>query len=141
MPDYDYLYEILSQALKSSGGVEDGKYDWMALKEGPHGEVKEIRSLVTGQTHCSCTRYNLPTGLIGHEKVRQPLSGSGATRYVHTSCQALHPHSQLRLDQAYYRATLPQSLNTQKQQDQEHGADGFLQRLGEILCCTGSRRE
>jgi hypothetical protein len=141
MPDYDYLYKLLSQALKSSGGVEDGKYDWMTLKKRPHGEVKEIRSLATGQTHYSYTHYNLPTGLIGYGKVKQSLQGSGAIRYVPTSCQALHPYSQLRLDQAYYPATLPQSLNAQKQHDQEHRADGPLQRLRGILGCTGSRRE
>ncbi|KAK3381270.1 kinase-like domain-containing protein [Podospora didyma] len=28
-PDYDYLRELFTQALKDAGGVEDGEYDWM----------------------------------------------------------------------------------------------------------------
>ena len=28
-PDYDYLRELFTQALKETGGVEDGEYDWM----------------------------------------------------------------------------------------------------------------
>lgn len=30
-PDYDYLRELFTQALKSTGEVEDGEYDWMKL--------------------------------------------------------------------------------------------------------------
>jgi casein kinase 1 len=30
-PDYDYLRELFTQALKNTGEVEDGEYDWMKL--------------------------------------------------------------------------------------------------------------
>jgi casein kinase 1 len=30
-PDYDYLRELFTQALKDAGGVEDGEYDWMKM--------------------------------------------------------------------------------------------------------------
>lgn len=30
-PDYDYLRELFTQALKETGGVEDGEYDWMKV--------------------------------------------------------------------------------------------------------------
>ncbi|KAL8419004.1 hypothetical protein RB594_002279 [Gaeumannomyces avenae] len=30
-PDYDYLRELFTQALKEAGGVEDGEYDWMKV--------------------------------------------------------------------------------------------------------------
>ncbi|KAK3331923.1 kinase-like domain-containing protein [Cercophora scortea] len=30
-PDYDYLRELFTQALKDAGGVEDGEYDWMKV--------------------------------------------------------------------------------------------------------------
>ncbi|KAK1762369.1 casein kinase I [Phialemonium atrogriseum] len=30
-PDYDYLRELFTQALKDTGGVEDGEYDWMKI--------------------------------------------------------------------------------------------------------------
>lgn len=32
-PDYDYLRELFSQALKDAGGVEDGEYDWMKVNK------------------------------------------------------------------------------------------------------------
>lgn len=30
-PDYDYLRELFTQALKNAGDVEDGEYDWMKI--------------------------------------------------------------------------------------------------------------
>ncbi|KAA8917661.1 hypothetical protein TRICI_000185 [Trichomonascus ciferrii] len=33
-PDYDYLRDLFTQALKSTGEVEDGDYDWMKLNGG-----------------------------------------------------------------------------------------------------------
>ena len=33
-PDYEYLRDLFSQALKSTGEVEDGEYDWMKLNGG-----------------------------------------------------------------------------------------------------------
>lgn len=30
-PDYDYLRELFTKALKDAGGVEDGEYDWMTM--------------------------------------------------------------------------------------------------------------
>lgn len=33
-PDYDYLRDLLTQALKNAGEVEDGEYDWMKLNNG-----------------------------------------------------------------------------------------------------------
>lgn len=33
-PDYDYLRDLFTQALKGTGEVEDGEYDWMKLNNG-----------------------------------------------------------------------------------------------------------
>lgn len=33
-PDYDYLRDLFTQALKSTGETEDGEYDWMKLNGG-----------------------------------------------------------------------------------------------------------
>ena len=30
-PDYDYLRDLFTQALKETGGVEDGEYDWLKI--------------------------------------------------------------------------------------------------------------
>lgn len=32
-PDYDYLRDLFTQALKDAGGVEDGEYDWMKKQD------------------------------------------------------------------------------------------------------------
>ncbi|OAA33248.1 Protein kinase-like domain protein [Moelleriella libera RCEF 2490] len=32
-PDYDYLRELFTQALKNTGEVEDGEYDWMKISK------------------------------------------------------------------------------------------------------------
>ncbi|KAG9517991.1 CK1/CK1/CK1-G protein kinase, partial [Aureobasidium melanogenum] len=38
-PDYDYLRDLFTQALKNSGEVEDGEYDWMKLNNGKGWEA------------------------------------------------------------------------------------------------------
>jgi casein kinase 1 len=38
-PDYDYLRELFTQALKTTGEVEDGEYDWMKLNGGKGWEA------------------------------------------------------------------------------------------------------
>lgn len=43
-PDYDYLRELLTQALKNSGEVEDGEYDWMKLNNGRGWDYKPYSS-------------------------------------------------------------------------------------------------
>lgn len=32
-PDYDYLRDLFTQALKDTGGVEDGEYDWLKVSK------------------------------------------------------------------------------------------------------------
>jgi casein kinase 1 len=43
-PDYDYLRDILTQALKNAGEVEDGEYDWMKLNNGRGWDYKSYSS-------------------------------------------------------------------------------------------------
>ena len=38
-PDYDYLRDLFTQALKNTGDVEDGEYDWMKLNNGKGWEA------------------------------------------------------------------------------------------------------
>lgn len=38
-PDYDYLRELFTQALKNTGEVEDGEYDWMRINSGKGWEA------------------------------------------------------------------------------------------------------
>ena len=38
-PDYDYLRDLFTQALKNAGELEDGEYDWMKLNNGKGWEA------------------------------------------------------------------------------------------------------
>ncbi|SZF03270.1 unnamed protein product [Blumeria hordei] len=39
-PDYDYMRDLFTQALKNTGEVEDGEYDWMKLNNGKGWEAR-----------------------------------------------------------------------------------------------------
>lgn len=43
-PDYDYLRDLFTQALKNTGEVEDGEYDWMKLNNGKGWELSKHSS-------------------------------------------------------------------------------------------------
>ena len=43
-PDYDYLRDLFTQALKNTGEVEDGEYDWMKLNNGKGWEAQKQHS-------------------------------------------------------------------------------------------------
>jgi casein kinase 1 len=40
-PDYNYLRDLFTQALKNTGETEDGIYDWMKLNDGKGWEVEK----------------------------------------------------------------------------------------------------
>lgn len=42
-PDYDYLRDLFTQALKEIGETEDGVYDWMLLNDGKGWEASSSR--------------------------------------------------------------------------------------------------
>lgn len=52
-PDYDFLRELFTKALKTTGEVEDGVYDWMLLNGGKGWEAGPVRFL----------RFSLPAVL------------------------------------------------------------------------------
>lgn len=41
-PDYDFLRELFTKALKNLGETEDGVYDWMLLNGGKGWEVSSV---------------------------------------------------------------------------------------------------
>jgi casein kinase 1 len=43
-PDYDYLRDLFTEALKDTGEVEDDEYDWMKLNRSRGGKaIKQLR--------------------------------------------------------------------------------------------------
>ncbi|KAF2013707.1 kinase-like protein [Aaosphaeria arxii CBS 175.79] len=93
-PDYDYLRELFTQALKSTGEVEDGEYDWMKLNNGKGWEAMKahpsaVHHLQNPNAHQnSSTAVNLhgqahrhKTHLPpDHPRINEPLPKPGATR-------------------------------------------------------------
>ncbi|KAF2117850.1 kinase-like domain-containing protein [Lophiotrema nucula] len=93
-PDYDYLRELFTQALKSTGDVEDGEYDWMKINNGKGWEVMKAHPsamhlqqnahqnsstavAVHGQQHRGAQKTPLP---VDHHRLNADLPKPGATR-------------------------------------------------------------
>ncbi|PVH98519.1 kinase-like protein [Periconia macrospinosa] len=70
-PDYDYLRELFTQALKSTGEVEDGEYDWMKLNNGKGWEA--MKSHPVPQLHTNTNPGLSSTAVLtsGHPHGRQ----------------------------------------------------------------------
>ncbi|KAK6951079.1 hypothetical protein Daesc_007608 [Daldinia eschscholtzii] len=78
-PDYDYLRELFTQALKNTGEVEDGEYDWMKIskesskgwdamhKPGPYHNPNKQPGVSAREMH-NQSRINTPGGLT-HERL------------------------------------------------------------------------
>ena len=71
-PDYDYLRDLFTQALKNAGEVEDGEYDWMKLNNGKGWEALKHSS--PGYLHPAAQQPLNPTtrALGGEHTPRGP---------------------------------------------------------------------
>ncbi|KAJ5894341.1 hypothetical protein N7495_006032 [Penicillium taxi] len=58
-PDYDYCRDLLTQALKNAGEVEDGEYDWMKLNNGRGWDYKLYASQAHLHQHQSSSGRDL----------------------------------------------------------------------------------
>ncbi|KAK3216104.1 hypothetical protein GRF29_8g2185534 [Pseudopithomyces chartarum] len=95
-PDYDYLRELFTQALKSTGEVEDGEYDWMKLNNGKGWEQMKSHPSAVQQLHHSNVNHNSSTAVnvhgqpharqqkthlpVDHHRLNADLPKPGATR-------------------------------------------------------------
>lgn len=70
-PDYDYLRELFTQALKSTGEVEDGEYDWMKLNNGKGWENMKSHPSAVHQMHNTNPNHNSSTAVNIHGQTRQ----------------------------------------------------------------------
>jgi len=50
-PDYEYLRDLFTQALKNTGEVEDGEYDWMKLNNGKGWEAMKAHPSAAHVAH------------------------------------------------------------------------------------------
>ncbi|KAF2662327.1 casein kinase-like protein I [Lophiostoma macrostomum CBS 122681] len=94
-PDYDYLRELFTQALKGTGEVEDGEYDWMKLNNGKGWEVMKAHPSAVHQLQNPNAHQNSSTAVnlhgqahrqpkthlpIDHHRLNADLPKPGATR-------------------------------------------------------------
>jgi casein kinase 1 len=93
-PDYDYLRELFTQALKSTGEVEDGEYDWMKLNNGKGWEVMKAHPSAAHHLQNTNAHQNSSTAVnvhgqahrqpkvlpIDHQRLNADLPKPGATR-------------------------------------------------------------
>jgi casein kinase 1 len=101
-PDYDYLRELFTQALKTTGEVEDGEYDWMKLNNGKGWEVMK--------SHPSAV----------HHLQNPHAHGQNPSTAVNVHGQAHRPdNDRLRLDKNRLNQELPKPGATRVQQGRD----------------------
>ncbi|WEW55431.1 Palmitoylated plasma membrane-bound casein kinase [Emydomyces testavorans] len=72
-PDYDYLRDLFTQALKITGDVEDGEYDWMKLNGGRGWEASKSYA----------AQHHLHTGNAMPNSSAREIHGASAARGPH----------------------------------------------------------
>lgn len=78
-PDYDYLRELFTQALKNTGDVEDGEYDWMKLNNGKGWEA--MKHHPSQHLHAPNAPQNVSARALGGgaETPRGPATPAGVS--------------------------------------------------------------
>jgi casein kinase 1 len=85
-PDYDYLRDLFTQALKGTGEVEDGEYDWMKLNNGKGWDMPRSSARDGERGHASAADIRRPDvnraskTPIAPERLNADLPKPGAAR-------------------------------------------------------------
>ncbi|KAK5987155.1 Casein kinase I-like protein [Cladobotryum mycophilum] len=74
-PDYDYLRELFTQALKNAGDVEDGEYDWMKISKDSGKGWDSMKNHSAGYLHNPNVRPG-PSQMELHSGHRAPNNHS-----------------------------------------------------------------
>lgn len=79
-PDYDYLRDLFTQALKNTGEVEDGEYDWMKLNNGKGWEAMKQHNSHS-HLHAANAAPNVSARALvgGNDTPRAPTTPGGLT--------------------------------------------------------------
>ncbi|KAJ9660234.1 Palmitoylated plasma membrane-bound casein kinase [Coniosporium apollinis] len=118
-PDYDYLRELFTQALKSTGEVEDGEYDWMKLNNGKGWEAMKAHPSAAHLHHPNAVPNSSNRELHGQARISKTpvppgrldaeLPKPGATRGA-PGVNARQPGT--RRDQAPYHPDMAKRRST-----------------------------
>jgi casein kinase 1 len=77
-PDYNYLRDLFTQALKNTGETEDGVYDWMKLNDGKGWEsIKQHPAVAHMQQLPNASQREIHRGKppVPHERLNAELPG------------------------------------------------------------------
>ena len=78
-PDYDFLRDLFTQALKNTGEVEDGEYDWMKLNGGRGWEAVKSHASQQHLHHPNNVPNASARELHGAAGARGPVRPGGVT--------------------------------------------------------------
>jgi casein kinase 1 len=123
-PDYNYLRDLLTQALKNTGESEDGIYDWMKINDGKGWEAMKHHPTAAHLQHLpNSSQREIHGGKaarLPHDRLNDPLPGKpGAPR----TPQALAARSG------------PQPTQPPTKPGQEEEKPTAWQRFMKIFCC------
>ncbi|KAG0228991.1 casein kinase I [Actinomortierella wolfii] len=131
-PDYDFLRDLFTKALKSMNEVEDGVYDWMLLNNGKGWEASlehngdDMRYAEDTGLQGSAGQYNAnplhPSGHRHHADRHRDLhshsQGQSQRQLVQQPSALVHSNSKLKHKQSHSRAPM---ANAGAEQDLLHG--------------------
>ncbi|CUS13456.1 unnamed protein product [Tuber aestivum] len=86
-PDYDFLRDLFTQALKNTGEVEDGDYDWMKLNNGKGWEAISKHP----SSHNYHTAHNQTHGANGELRLLSPAQVRQPPQLTPSRLNAPHP--------------------------------------------------
>jgi len=86
-PDYDFLRDLFTQALKNTGEVEDGEYDWMKLNNGKGWEAISKHP----SSHNYHTAHNQTHGTNGELRLVPPAQVRQPPQLTPSRLNAPHP--------------------------------------------------
>ncbi|KAI9461557.1 kinase-like protein [Lactarius psammicola] len=75
-PDYDFLRELFSKVLKTTGEQDDGVYDWMLLNNGKGWEAGHTPSQILAQAHANANSPQTPQREPREHRSRDHRRGS-----------------------------------------------------------------
>ncbi|KAG8428046.1 Palmitoylated plasma membrane-bound casein kinase [Metarhizium acridum] len=107
-PDYDYLRELFTQALKNTGEVEDGEYDWMKITKDSGKGWDPVKNHGAGYLHNPNARPG-PSQMELHSGHRPGNTNS-------------HQQAQNLTVGPFKRRTTPSSVTDQTDGQQERSA-------------------
>ncbi|KAF4507961.1 hypothetical protein G6O67_004404 [Ophiocordyceps sinensis] len=157
-PDYDYLRELFTQALKNAGDVEDGEYDWMkiskdsgkgwdSMKNHSAAYLHNPNNLTVGRLNAAQPPPPSPIKPMGKQRDRpsapgaisaQRVSGVGGLREMGTptgSTQAQFQNSTQNLPQQRVPQQSPMAATGQHNSRPSEPQPSGFQKFMKTICC------